>query len=220
VSDNIFRVENLCKFYPSTQSYALRDLTLTVQRGEFLAVRGPSGSGKSTLLYILGGLLKSTSGRVYFNELLLENEKSKSLYRRNNIGFVFQDFYLYPGFTVLENILFPCAHKLFVSAKIVLRARELLNYLQISHKEKNEVLSAGERQRVCIARALLLQPPVILADEPTGNLDSKNAKNTLSLFQKINQEFKTTMVLVTHDDAVNAYAHRSVHIVDGRVEGC
>lgn len=217
---SIFRTVNLRKFYPQTQSFALRDLSLTVSKGEFVGIRGPSGSGKSTLLYLLAGLLTPSSGEIYFQERPFELEKNKALYRRKNIGFVFQDFYLYPRFTVLENMLFPCLHQLFVPAATIKKAERLLEYLHLSEKKylRVETLSAGERQRVCIARALLYEPQCILADEPTGNLDSLNAKDTLSLLQKINEEHKTTILLVTHDDMVSHYAHRIVHIIDGNLD--
>lgn len=216
---SLFRTVGLRKFYPETQTFALRDVNLTVAKGEFVGIRGPSGSGKSTVLYLLAGLLAPTEGEIYFQEKPLEKIRNKALYRRNNIGFVFQDFYLYPRFTVLENVLFPYLHRFIVPASIIKKAEKLLEYLHIREKKdlRVEVLSAGERQRVCIARALLYEPQCILADEPTGNLDSANAKNILSLLQKINEEQKTTILLVTHDDMVSHYAHRLVHIIDGNL---
>ncbi len=217
--ENIFRTVNLRKFYPQTQSFALRDLSFTVTKGEFVGIKGPSGSGKSTLLYLLAGLLKPTSGEIYFQEKPLEIVKNKALYRRNNIGFVFQDFYLYPRFTALENMLFPSLYQFSLPASTIKKAEMYLEYLNIREKinSRVETLSAGERQRVCIARALLHEPQCILADEPTGNLDSGNAKNTLGLLQKINEEHKTTILLVTHDDMVSHYARRIVRIIDGNL---
>ena len=216
----IFRTVSLKKFYPQTQTFALRDVSLTISKGEFVGVKGPSGSGKSTLLYLLAGLLAPTSGEVYFQGRPLETIRNKALYRRKNIGLVFQDFYLYPRFTVLENVLFPCMHQLFVPSSVVMRAEAHLEYLHIAEKRNLpvEILSAGERQRVCMARALLYDPPCILADEPTGNLDSENAKNILGLLQKINRDRQTTIVLITHDDKASNYAHRIVHIVDGTLQ--
>jgi len=215
--ENIFRTAGLCKFYSQTQFTALHDISLTVGQGEFLGIKGPSGSGKSTLLYLLGGLLKPTAGEIYFQERPFADIKNKVLFRRDNIGFVFQDFYLYPGFSVLENVLFPCLNKLIVPAAIIRKAREQLDYLNMGNKSGVgvETLSAGERQRVCIARALLYEPKCILADEPTGNLDSKNAGNVLELLSKINDQHKITVIMVTHDEAVAHHAHRIVHIVDG-----
>jgi ABC-type lipoprotein export system ATPase subunit len=217
---NIFKTVNLRKYYPQTQSFALRDVSLSIDKGEFVGIKGPSGSGKSTLLYLLAGLHTPTAGEIYFQEKPLKHIRNKALYRRKNIGFVFQDFYLYPRFTVLENVLFPCLYRFIVSASIVRNAHTQLDYLHMREKKDVpvEVLSAGERQRVCIARALLHEPPCILADEPTGNLDSENAKILLELLQKINNERGTTVVLVTHDEKVSHYAHRIVHIIDGNIK--
>lgn len=220
VSNEIFRTENLRKFYPQTQSSALRDVNLTIVKGEFVGIKGPSGSGKSTLLYLLAGLLTPTSGEIYFHGQPLSRIRNKALYRRENLGFMFQDFYLYPRFTVLENMLFPFLHQLIVPAATIKKAEGLLEYLHMGDKKHRpvEVLSAGERQRVCIARALLHDPQCILADEPTGNLDSVNAANILKLLQNINREYGTTILLVTHDDNVSHYAHRLVHFIDGSVK--
>ncbi|MCX5885797.1 MAG: ABC transporter ATP-binding protein [Proteobacteria bacterium] len=216
----VFRTVNLRKYYPQTQSFALRDVSLTITKGEFVGVKGPSGSGKSTLLYLLAGLHTPTAGEIYFQEKPLKNIRNKALYRRKNIGFVFQDFYLYPRFTALENVLFPCLRRFIVPASIVKKAETQLEYLHMGAKINVpvEVLSAGERQRVCIARALLNDPQCVLADEPTGNLDTENAENILGLLKKINQECGTTVILVTHDEKVSHYTHRLVHIVDGNLK--
>jgi len=219
---NIFSTRNLRKFYQSTQTFALRDVSLDVPEGEFLGIRGPSGSGKSTLLYLLAGLLTPTSGEIYFKGWPLERLRNKAVYRRINIGFVFQDFYLYPRFTVLENMLFSCLRRFIVPAAMIKKAEAQLEYLHIL-KKKNvpvEVLSAGERQRACIARALLYEPQCILADEPTGNLDSENARNIMEVLQKINKERGTAILLVTHDEMVSGYAHRIVRIIDGSLHSC
>jgi putative ABC transport system ATP-binding protein len=217
--EEIFRTVNLRKFYPQTQSSALQDVSLTIMKGEFVGIKGPSGSGKSTLLYLLAGLGSPTSGEIYFYDQPFKNIKNKALYRRKNLGFIFQDFYLYPHFTVLENMLFPFLYQLTIPVAIKKKAQMYLEYLFMDKKKHTpvEVLSSGERQRVCIARALLHEPQCILADEPTGNLDSKNAKNILDLLQQINREHGTTILLVTHDDQVSHYAHRQVYIVDGKL---
>lgn len=218
--NNIFRASKLRKFYPQTQSFALRDVNLTVNEGEFVGVKGPSGSGKSTLLYLLAGLLMPTAGEVCFRDQPLDKIRNKSLYRRNNIGFVFQDFYLYPNFTVLENMLFPYLNRFIVPASLIKKAQQQLEYLHMKEKinSRIETLSAGERQRVCIARALLSEPQCILADEPTGNLDSQNANNILGLLKRVNEERKTTIIMVTHDEMITHYAHRIVHIIDGNLQ--
>ncbi len=215
----LFRAVNVRKYYPLTRSHALRDVSMSVERGEFVGIKGPSGSGKSTLLYVLAGLLTPTAGTVYFGDLPLARIRDKVGYRRRNIGFVFQDFYLYPGFTVLQNVLFPCLYRGFVSARTRKKAEALLEELRMGHKRDApvQVLSAGERQRVCIARALLNDPQCILADEPTGNLDSHNGQAILEMLKKINTLRQTTVILVTHEEQVSRYAHRIIHMIDGKV---
>jgi putative ABC transport system ATP-binding protein len=215
----LFRAVSLRKYYPLTRSHALRDVSLTIVKGEMVGIKGPSGSGKSTLLYLLAGLLTPSSGTIYFEEKLLARIRNKGRFRRRNIGFVFQDFYLYPGFTVLQNVLFPCLYRGIVPAMTRRKAEALLDEMQMRHKRDApvEVLSAGERQRACIARALLNDPQCILADEPTGNLDSHNGQVILEMFKKINAQRRTTVILVTHEERVSSYAHRLIHIIDGKV---
>jgi ABC-type lipoprotein export system ATPase subunit len=217
---NLFQAVNVGKYYSLTRTHALRDVNLTVEKGEFVGIKGPSGSGKSTLLYILAGLLTPTAGTIYFQEKPLARIRNKGYYRRMNIGFVFQDFYLYPGFTVLQNVLFPCLYRGFVPTPTRKKAEALLDELRMRHKRDApvEVLSAGERQRVCIARALLNDPQCILADEPTGNLDSQNGQAILEMLKKINAQRQTTVILVTHEERVSSYVHRLIHIIDGKVE--
>ena len=216
----IFRAVNVRKYYPLTRSHALRDVSLAVEEGEFLGIKGPSGCGKSTLLYVLAGLLTPTAGMVYFQGKLLTCIRDKVGYRRKNIGFVFQDFYLYPGFTVLENVLFACLYRGFVPNSTRKKAQALLDELHMGHKTDTpvQVLSAGERQRACIARALLNDPVCILADEPTGNLDSHNGQVILEMLKKINTQRQTTVILVTHEERVSCYAHRLIRLSDGKVE--
>ena len=216
---DIFRVENLGQYYPSTQSHALRDVSVNIQRGEFVGIKGPSGSGKSTLLYLLAGIFTPSSGNIYFNDQPLSGIRDKARYRRSHLGFVFQDFYLYPGFSALENVLFPNLYRLVVPPEERRMGEKLLAHLQLDGKKDAPVesLSAGERQRVCIARALLNDPECILADEPTGNLDSRNGQIILELLKKINTELKTTIILVTHEERVSQYVDRLIHIVDGKI---
>jgi len=214
----LFRAVRVGKYYPLTKSHALHDATLTVEKGEFVGIKGPSGSGKSTMLYLLAGLLAPTSGTIYFQGKPLADIRDKVGYRRRNIGFVFQDFYLYPGFTVLQNVLFPGLYRGIVGTSTRKKAESLLDELHMSDKRNApvEVLSAGERQRACIARALLYDPQCILADEPTGNLDSHNGQIILEMLKKINTLHQTTVLLVTHEDRVSSYAHRLIHIIDGK----
>jgi len=217
---NLFRAVNVRKYYPLTKSHALSDISLTIEKGEFVGIKGPSGCGKSTLLYVLAGLIIPTAGEVYFQEDFLAQIKDKVGYRRKNIGFVFQDFYLYSGFSVLENVLFPNLYRGFIPAVMRKKAERLLHDLNMGQKINSpaQVLSAGERQRACIARALLNDPQCILADEPTGNLDSHNGQVILEMLKKINAQHKTTIILVTHEERVSSYAHRLIHLIDGKVK--
>ena len=216
----LFRAVNVRKYYPLTRSHALCDVNLVVKKGEFVGIKGPSGCGKSTLLYVLAGLITPTAGTIYFQGKLLKCIRDKVGYRRRNIGFVFQDFYLYPGFTVLQNVLFPCLYRGFIPTSTRKKAQVLLDELHMGHKIDTpvQVLSAGERQRACIARALLNDPQCILADEPTGNLDSNNGQVILEMLKKINTQRQTTIILVTHEERVSCYAHRLIHIIDGKVD--
>ncbi len=217
---NLFRLVSVRKYYPIVKSHALRDISLTIERGQIVGITGPSGSGKSTLLYLLSGLITPTAGTIFFQEKHLARIRNRGRYRRENIGFVFQDFYLYPGFTVLQNVLFPCLYRVIVPAATRQKAEGLLDELNMHHKRDApvEVLSAGERQRVCIARALLNDPQCILADEPTGNLDSHNGQVILELLKKINTQRQTTVILVTHEERVSRYAHRIIRLNDGKVD--
>jgi len=216
----LLEMRSASKLFPSINTQALKDVTLSIGAGEFVVIRGTSGSGKTTILNMLAGLIKPTSGEVLFKGKPLSTIKDKSLFRWNNIGFIFQDFYLYPGFTVLENVVLPVSNKLFVNKKWASKAQELLDYLAIGNKGKQNVntLSAGERQRVCIARALLNEPKLILADEPTGCLDSKNTENMLLLLKDIHKNKSTTIVMVTHDDYVAGYSQRQLNLVDGKIQ--
>ena len=208
------------KSFPEVKTQALKNVTMSIACGEFVVIRGASGSGKTTILNMLAGLIQPTSGETFFRNEPLSKIKDKSLFRRENIGFIFQDFYLYPGFTVLENVVLPISNKLFVNKKWIRKAQELLDYLAIGSKSKQSVntLSAGERQRVCIARALLNDPKLILADEPTGCLDSKNTENILLLLRDIHKNKSTTIIMVTHDDYAAGYSQRQLKLVDGEIQ--
>ena len=217
----IVRTENLSVLYPEMHTQALNGVSLSVAPGEFVAIMGPSGSGKSTLLNTIAGLLAPSQGEVFFQGTPLSEIRNKSLFRRHNLGFVFQDFYLYPRFTVLENVLLPLAHRVLVPGAWTGKAKRILNDLSLSDKmtQRAHLLSAGERQRVCIARALLAEPSLLLADEPTGSLDTKNAAAILDILERIHAEKGVTIMMVTHDAAAAARAKRIVEIVDGKVRG-
>ena len=210
------------------QVEVLKGIDLTIERGEFVAVMGPSGSGKSTLMYIMGCLDRPTEGKYYLNEIdvfsLKDDELSKL--RAKFIGFVFQSFYLIPYLNVLDNVLVPVDYlpkeekkKRFKEKSPEEKAKELLKRLGMGErlKFKPAELSGGQKQRVAIARALINSPEVILADEPTGQLDSASGKAVMETFKELHSEGKTVIV-VTHDPAVASYADRVIKIKDGKVE--
>jgi putative ABC transport system ATP-binding protein/lipoprotein-releasing system ATP-binding protein len=195
---------------------------MNVKRGEFLSLTGKSGSGKSTLLYIMSSLDTPTSGSVFIsdNDISIMKEKDLHEFRNKKIGFVFQFHYLLPELTVEENVLIPARkssrHK---EPGIIRYADELIGEFGISHVRSHypSQLSGGERQRVAVARALIMEPDYIFADEPTGNLDSKNGEVIMKLFKQINREKHTTIIMVTHDTEFAAIAKRRIHLVDGKI---
>jgi putative ABC transport system ATP-binding protein len=200
---------------------ALNDVSLVVGRGELVSIIGPSGSGKSTLLNLVGGLDRSTSGRVVVNGQQLEGLSDEALtrLRRETVGFIFQFFNLLPTLTCLENVGLPLHLRGWPRRKVDERARELLTTVHLGARlhHKPEELSGGERQRVAIARALVNHPPVILADEPTGNLDSGTGAEILALVRDLHQRLTSTVVIVTHDMRVAESCQRTISIRDGKV---
>lgn len=197
----------------------LRDINLNIKKGSFISIMGPSGSGKSTLLNIIGGMEKPDSGVVIVNnsEISLFDEEKLTYFRRENIGFIFQFFNLFTHLTVYENILIP----LLISNRKVEDEKidEYLKMLGIFNKKESLSfqLSGGEQQRVAIARALIKKPEILLADEPTGSLDSETGENILSILKDINKRFKTTILLVTHDANVAKIADKNIKIKDGKI---
>jgi len=211
-----YKIDNELKFI------ALKNINLAIKDGEFVSIIGPSGSGKSTLMHIIGLLDKPTSGKVFINEKEVSklSDEETSKIRNQTIGFVFQQFNLINKLTVLENILVPsiyCREKLNFEPKK--RALELIKKFNIKGKENSypNKLSGGQQQRVAIARALIMDPPIILADEPTGNLDSKNGEIILSLLYQLNKEEKRTVIIVTHDLSIAKKAERIIKIKDGEI---
>lgn len=196
----------------------LHGISIEIKKGEFVALMGPSGSGKSTLMNILGCLDVISSGEYYLNGRNIANETDDRLaeIRNQNIGFVFQTFNLLPKLTTIENVVLP---SLYGSKDQTQRAKEILKKVglddRVSHKP-NE-LSGGQRQRVAIARALLMDPSIILADEPTGNLDSNSGNEIMEIFRQLNEEGKT-IVMVTHDPNIASHAHRVINLRDGLIE--
>jgi putative ABC transport system ATP-binding protein len=201
---------------------ALRGVDLTVARGEFVALVGPSGSGKSTVLNLVGGLDQPTSGQVWINgtELSASDERTLTQHRRRHVGFVFQSFNLLPRLTAEENVALPLMFSDVSEKERRARARALLERVGLEHRLEHRPtqLSGGEQQRVAIARALVGEPALLLADEPTGNLDTTTGAEIMALLKKLNQEGGLTLLFVTHDAEVAALADRVVELRDGRVE--
>jgi putative ABC transport system ATP-binding protein len=201
---------------------ALKNINLIIKDGEFVSIVGPSGSGKSTLMHIIGLLEKPTSGKIFINEKEVSklSDEETSKIRNQTVGFVFQQFNLINKLTVLENILVPsiyCREKINFDPKK--RALEFIKKFNIGGKENTypNKLSGGQQQRVAIARALIMDPPIILADEPTGNLDSKNGEIILSLLERLNKEEKRTVIVVTHDLSIAKRAKKIIQIKDGEI---
>lgn len=212
----MIKLENVSKKYG--KNVVLDDLSLNFNNGEFLSIMGPSGSGKSTLLNIIGAMDKPDLGKVIVNneEINRFNEEELTLFRKKHIGFVFQFFNLFNNLTVYENVQIPL---LISGLKEQNRIDEILTSLHISDKKFSYAsqLSGGEQQRVAIARALIKNPDIILADEPTGSLDSEAGENILSILKDINKTRKVTILLVTHDINVASSADRIIKIKDGRI---
>lgn len=215
----LMRVESLCKRYAGGIVTALAGVSLTVRRGEYLCIMGPSGSGKSTLLNLLGALDRPDSGEVYFAGRPLSTIGNLNRFRAGDLGFVFQSFLLLPTLTAIENVQVPMfAGRLTASARLR-KAQGLLELVKLTHRRHHlpATLSVGERQRVAIARALANDPQLILADEPTGNLDSQSATDILDLFDHLRAQRTLTFIAVTHSAALARRADRLVLLRDGRI---
>ncbi|HEV2971324.1 MAG TPA: ABC transporter ATP-binding protein [Pirellulales bacterium] len=215
----LVRVDRVSRTYPDGSVTALADVSLEIRRGEYVAIMGPSGSGKSTLLNLLGTLDRPTTGEIYFEDQPLSSLRDLDRFRSRKIGFVFQSFYLLPTLTAVENVQIPMFEGPLGASARAKRAGELLESVGMSHRAKHlpMQLSVGERQRVAIARALANEPQVLLADEPTGNLDSRSGNGVLDLFDQLHRERGMTHVVITHSLEVAERAERIVWIRDGRV---
>lgn len=218
--DVILRAENVEKTYPDGKVAALRGVSLSVRRGEYLVIMGPSGSGKSTLLNLLGALDTPTAGTVYFEQTPISDIDSATRLRSEKIGFVFQSFHLLPTLTAVENVQIPMFMTTPAAADRQSRAQQLLELVNMSHRASHlpSKLSVGERQRVALARALANDPVILLADEPTGNLDTKTGDAVLDLFTKLKVDRQMTLVVITHSPEVAQRADRVVVIRDGKLE--
>ncbi|HBC79825.1 MAG TPA: phosphonate ABC transporter ATP-binding protein [Bacteroidales bacterium] len=209
----VFRTEEV-------ETTALNKINLNVKEGEYVAVMGPSGCGKSTLLNILGLLDNPTSGSYLFNGTEVANlkERDRTVFRKGNIGFVFQSFNLIDELNVFENVELPLIYLKMKTSERKKKVEEALDRMKITHRAKHfpQQLSGGQQQRVAIARAVVANPRLILADEPTGNLDSKNGIEVINLLSELNKE-GTTIIMVTHSERDAGYAHRIVNLFDGQI---
>ncbi len=217
----LLKVEHLMKIYGrgENQVYALNDVSFSVRKGEFIAIIGPSGSGKSTLLHILGGVDQPTSGKVYMNgmDVYSQNDTQLAVFRRREVGLIYQFYNLIPVMNVTENMTMPV---LMDGRKVnEKRLEELLQVLNLKGREGHlpNQLSGGQQQRVSIGRALMNAPSVVLADEPTGNLDSKNSQEIIELLKMSNRNYKQTLIVITHDENIALQADRIIAIEDGQI---
>lgn len=217
----MLRVENLTKVYGrgENQVRALDGVSFSVEKGQFVAIIGPSGSGKSTLLHILGGVDRPTSGQVFVDgqDVYARNEDQLAIFRRREVGLIYQFYNLIPVLNVTENITLPV---LMDGRKVNEdRLRELINTLGLTGREKHlpNQLSGGQQQRVSIGRALMNAPAVVLADEPTGNLDSKNSRDIVELLRYSNKRYNQTLIIITHDESIALQADRIIAIEDGKI---
>ncbi|NUU63631.1 ABC transporter ATP-binding protein [Paenibacillus agri] len=217
----ILRMENLSKVYGTGESVvkALDDVSFSVQKGEFVAIIGPSGSGKSTLLHMLGGVDRPSSGKVFVEDtdLYALNETQLAIFRRRQIGLIYQFFNLIPVLTVEENITLPLLlDKQKVDKK---HLDSLVSTLNLQHRLNHlpNQLSGGQQQRVSIGRAIIGNPAIMLADEPTGNLDSKNSSEIVELLKMLNKTYHQTLIVITHDEQIALQADRIISIEDGRI---
>ena len=213
----MLRVENLTKVYGTGEN--LDGVSFSVDKGQFVAIIGPSGSGKSTLLHILGGVDRPTSGKVYMNgqDVYKRNEDQLAIFRRREVGLIYQFYNLIPVLNVTENITLPV---LMDGRKVNQeRLQEMLQTLGLQGREKHlpNQLSGGQQQRVSIGRALMNAPAVVLADEPTGNLDSKNSQDIVDLLKYSNRRFEQTLIVITHDESIALQADRILAIEDGKI---
>ena len=218
---NILKTSNLKKYYGNGENLvkAIDNANIDIKEGEFVAIVGKSGSGKSTLLHMMGGLDNPTEGKVYINDkdIFSLKEEELAIFRRRNIGFIFQNFNLIPSLNVWENITLPVGldgkeiNKPFVT--------DIINSLGLESKVDAlpNTLSGGQQQRVAIARALVARPAIILADEPTGNLDSKTSDEVMSLLKTMIKKYNQTLVMITHDETIAQMADRVIYIEDGKV---
>lgn len=219
---NLLELNNVSHVYGDiVKSNGLDNLSLTTQKGEFVAIMGPSGSGKSTLLNIISGILPATSGSVIVagRNIANLNDEEAALFRRNTLGFVFQDFNLVETLTVRENIMLPLMFKNEGIKSMKEKSEKVAKSLGILHilNKRTQEISGGQAQRTAIARAIVHQPELLLADEPTGNLDSANSEEVMKIFENLNRNYGMSTFLVTHDVETATYSQRVIFIKDGKI---
>lgn len=223
-SSNMIELVNVSKIFENKTEYfvqAVDEITLGIRSGEIISIAGPSGSGKTTLLSMIGGLISPTTGRIFIYgvETTKLSQRKLTELRLNQIGYIFQTFRLLDALTVQENVILPLMLSGKKNEESNSIAKELLNEVKLSHRAKfmPAKLSGGEKQRVAIARALANEPKIILADEPTGSLDSKSGQNIIELICKMAKEKNKTVIIVTHDERIQHYADRVIHMEDGKI---
>lgn len=217
----MIKVEHVSKIYGTGNNkiVALNDVSLTIDNGEFVSIIGPSGSGKSTLMHIIGGVDAPTDGKVYINntDIYAQNENDLAVFRRREVGLIYQFYNLIPILNVIENMTLPVQidHRPINEDRL----NELITLLGLKGRENHlpNQLSGGQQQRVSIGRALMNAPAIVLADEPTGNLDSKNSCEIMNLLKLSNQKYKQTLIVITHDENIALMANRIISIEDGRI---
>ena len=221
-NDIIIRTEDIKKSYGET--HAMRGISLKIKRGEVLAIMGPSGSGKSTLLHTMAGITKPDSGKIYFNGSRIDNlnDRQRTMLRRHKFGFVFQFSQLVPELTAIDNVAVPLLLNGVSRKEAYRQAEHWLNRVGITDSKLNHLanqLSGGQVQRIAVARAMAINPEVLFADEPTGSLDSLNSELVMKMLIKTAKDNGTTVVMVTHEPTIAAYADREIIVRDGKVEG-
>lgn len=223
MSDPILRVSGLKKTFSKNgvEINVIKGITIDINEGDFITIMGPSGAGKSTFLHILGTLDKPSEGDIFFRHRNIKefSEEEESRFRNEKIGFVFQFYHLLQDFNVIENIMMPLLIKRLNHADATAKAEKFLEIMGLRHRRDHKPgeLSGGEQQRVAIARALVNEPEIILADEPTGNLDRKTGKEVLNYLLSINEQLSSTLVLVTHDPEIGSIGERKMKMVDGEL---
>ncbi len=219
----MYEINNLTKHFKlGKESVSVfEDISFSVKKGDWIALTGSSGCGKTTLLHLLGGLDKPTSGEIVYKgqNLVKMSPRKRSLLRRKNIGFIFQNFNLFPELNALENVLLPTIIARLPKAVARKKAVELLELVGLSHRADHRPaqLSGGEQQRIAIARALVMEPDILLADEPTGNLDDENSNEIMKLFQDLHKKSGKTIIMVTHQKELTCFADRSIFLKDGSI---